>query len=101
MAASIPKQRFKPRATLYSPPPSHTRKLRVVVTRPSPGSSRSMTSPRLTMSQRQFVFGLATKKLISHKRTPQPFLRLYFSGAPAIEGNGHDDDCADDDLLDV
>src|ERR1017187_1168802 len=45
-----PKQRRKPRATLYSPPPSHTRNWRAVATRTSPGSSRSITSPRLTRS---------------------------------------------------
>src|SRR5690349_7457033 len=52
-AVSIPKQRFKPRATLYSPPPSHTRNCRAVWMRPSPGSSRSMTSPSATRSQRR------------------------------------------------
>src|SRR6266498_2435826 len=54
-----PKQRFSPRATLYSPPPSDTSKLRVVHTRRSPGSKRSMTSPRLTKSQRQLSSGLS------------------------------------------
>src|SRR5690348_7513849 len=52
-AVSRPKQRLSPRATLYSPPPSQTWKLRVVATRPSPGSSRSITSPRATRSKRQ------------------------------------------------
>src|SRR5258706_15179826 len=52
-AVSIPKQRFKPRATLYSPPPSHTRNCRAVWMRPSPGSSRSITSPSATRSQRR------------------------------------------------
>src|SRR5688572_3591020 len=52
-AVSSPKQRLRPRATLYSPPPSHTWNVRVVWMRPSPGSSRSMTSPRLTRSKRQ------------------------------------------------
>src|SRR5882762_10810840 len=56
-AVSSPKQRFSPRATLYSPPPSYTSKLRVVEILFSPGSSRSMTSPRLIMSQRHFSFG--------------------------------------------
>src|ERR1041385_7105002 len=63
-AASIPKQRLSPRATLYSPPPSQTLKWRVVAIRASPGSRRSMTSPRLTMSQRQSFFSLTTKSLI-------------------------------------
>src|SRR5439155_7877982 len=58
MEVSKSKQRFRPRATLYSPPPSETSKLRVVQTRRSPGSKRSMTSPRLSRSQRQFCFVL-------------------------------------------
>lgn len=40
----------RPRATLYSPPPSQTSKRRAVRMRPSPGSRRSMTSPRQTTS---------------------------------------------------
>src|SRR3954452_9918637 len=52
-AVSSPKQRLSPRATLYSPPPSQTWKLRVVATRPSPGSRRSITSPSATRSKRQ------------------------------------------------
>src|SRR5262245_20189742 len=40
------------RATLYSPPPSHTWKLRALRTRPNPGSNRSITSPRDAQSQR-------------------------------------------------
>jgi hypothetical protein len=38
------------RATLYSPPPSQTWKLRALRTRPKPGSKRSMTSPKETQS---------------------------------------------------
>src|SRR5438874_4927681 len=57
-AVSRPNQRSKPRDTLYSPPPSQTRKVRVVAIRLSPGSKRSMTSPRLTRSHRQPAFGL-------------------------------------------
>src|SRR5439155_6043095 len=53
---SIPKQRFRPRATLYSPPPSHTRSCRAVWMRPSPGSRRSITSPSATRSQRRPSF---------------------------------------------
>src|ERR1017187_2065847 len=63
-AVSRPKQRFNPRATLYSPPPSQHLKLRVVAMRPSPGSRRNMTSPRLTRSQRQSDFGLIFIRLI-------------------------------------
>ena len=49
-AARLPKQRRRPRATLYSPPPSQAWNGRVVRTRPSPGSRRSMISPIETMS---------------------------------------------------
>src|SRR5207302_10669086 len=56
-AVAIPKQRFNPRATLYSPPPSHTRNWRAVWMRPSPGSNRSITSPSATRSQRRPGFG--------------------------------------------
>src|SRR5262249_32172459 len=55
---SRPKQRLRPRATLYSPPPSQAVKVRAVDTRPSPGSRRSMISPRETRSKRQLVLGL-------------------------------------------
>jgi hypothetical protein len=48
---------FRPRATLYSPPPSDAEKFRVVATRPFPGSSRSMTSPRATRSYRHSCAG--------------------------------------------
>src|SRR2546430_1206330 len=54
----MPKQRRRPRATLYSPPPSQARNSRVVETRESPGSRRNITSPRLTRSHRQLSFGL-------------------------------------------
>src|SRR4029077_11846183 len=67
-AVSKPKQRFSPRATLYSPPPSHTSKERAVAMRRSPGSNRSMISPKLTMSQRHSFFGLITKPM----RSPRP-----------------------------
>src|ERR1035441_1672276 len=58
-----PKQRRNPRTTLYSPPPSQTRKLRAVRMRPSPGSSRSMTSPSAAASQRQLSRGLTTSAI--------------------------------------
>src|SRR5215468_7421655 len=70
MAASIPKQRFNPRATLYSPPPSLTAKCRVVQIRYSPGSKRSITSPRLTKSQRHPAFSRTTSVIVS--LPPQP-----------------------------
>lgn len=49
-AACLPKTRDKPRLTLYSPPPSQASKDLAVRMRRSPGSSRSITSPRETMS---------------------------------------------------
>src|SRR5439155_1749457 len=53
-----PKQRRSPRATLYSPPPSHTLNSRAQRTRPSPGSSRSMISPSAIRSYLQEPAGL-------------------------------------------
>ena len=40
------KQRRSPRTTLYSPPPSQTLNCLAVRIRPSPGSKRSMISPK-------------------------------------------------------
>ncbi len=48
-----PKHLRRPRTTLYSPPPSHTRKERAVRILPSPGSRRSMTSPIEAASKAQ------------------------------------------------
>ena len=45
-AARLPQHLRIARATLYSPPPSHTWKLRELRTRPKPGSKRSITSPK-------------------------------------------------------
>src|SRR5688572_4486149 len=73
-AVSRPKQRLRPRATLYSPPPSQAWKVRVVVTRPSPGSRRSITSPRATRSQRQRSFGLTVRAIFE---TYLPGARQY------------------------
>ena len=56
-AVGRPKVFRRPRATLYSPPPSHTRKLRALRTRSSPGSRRSMTSPSARQSQRRSLAG--------------------------------------------
>src|SRR5260370_30248810 len=64
-AVSSPKQRFNPRATLYSPPPSNTSKDRVVQVRRSPGSKRSITSPRLNSSQRHSLLGLICRDILS------------------------------------
>src|SRR6266567_2029227 len=54
-----------PRATLYSPPPSLTRKSRAVQILYWPGSKRSMTSPRLIKSQRHASFGLMERGIFS------------------------------------
>src|SRR5436190_20282014 len=57
-----PKQRRSPRATLYSPPPSQTLNSRAVRIRLSPGSRRSMISPRAIMSHRHEPAGLMFKE---------------------------------------
>ena len=64
IAVRRPKQRRSPRATLYSPPPSQAVKVRVVWMRPSPGSRRSITSPRLTSSKRHCAAVLIVRLLI-------------------------------------
>src|SRR6185312_8578346 len=81
MAVSSPKQRFRPRATLYSPPPSETSNARVVQMRRSPGSKRSITSPRLTRSQRQSPFGLIFNDMQSASSHP------FFFGLPKTISN--------------
>src|SRR5882757_6346946 len=65
MAVFNPKHRRNPRATLYSPPPSHTLNWRAVATRTSPGSSRSITSPRLTSSHLHSSFARTTRLFAS------------------------------------
>ena len=52
-AVFSPKHLRNPRATLYSPPPSQALNCRAVRTRPSPGSRRSMISPRETSAYAQ------------------------------------------------
>ena len=54
-----------PRITLYSPPPSHARKLLAVRILPSPGSKRSITSPRDTASYLHSFAGLKFKSIIA------------------------------------
>src|ERR1700712_4490120 len=49
-AARRPQHLRMARATLYSPPPSHTVNWRALRTRPKPGSKRSITSPNDTQS---------------------------------------------------
>src|SRR5882757_4303468 len=65
MAVFKPKHLRNPRATLYSPPPSHTLNWRAVATRTSPGSSRNMTSPRLTRSHLHSFFARTTRLFAS------------------------------------
>src|SRR5882672_7524791 len=48
--ARFPQHLRMARATLYSPPPSHTVNCRALRTRPKPGSKRSITSPKETQS---------------------------------------------------
>ena len=52
-----PKQRRSPRTTLYSPPPSQALNWRAVRILPSPGSSRSITSPMETASKAHSSLG--------------------------------------------
>src|SRR5271157_1096743 len=66
-AVSRPKPRLRPRATLYSPPPSQTSKERVVAIRRSPGSNRNITSPSASRSQRQFSLAL----ILSGMKSPR------------------------------
>ena len=54
----MPKHLRSPRMTLYSPPPSHARKLLAVRILPSPGSSLNMTSPNDSASNLQSFSGL-------------------------------------------
>src|ERR1700691_523251 len=65
IAVSRPKQRLRPRATLYSPPPSETSKARVVQMRRLPGSKRNITSPRLTRSQQHDSFAFMVRGIFS------------------------------------
>src|SRR6267154_4211140 len=96
-AVSKPKQRFSPRATLYSPPPSQTSNERVVAMRFSPGSKRTMISPRLTRSQRHCCFGLicrVTRSLSNNlRRASGDFCRLHFRGQKVNEEE-RDEVCA-------
>src|SRR5690606_706408 len=88
--ARSPKARRRPRATLYSPPPSHTRKLRAVRIRPSPGSSRSITSPRDSTSYRHSAASRICRV------TGSPSLRAWGSTTPsAREGHGLGHLCGD------
>ncbi len=63
-AVFMPKHLCRPRITLYSPPPSHARKLLAVLILPSPGSRRSITSPRETASYLHSFGSLRFKSIV-------------------------------------
>jgi len=71
-AVRNPKQRRSPRATLYSPPPSQTWNCRAVRILPSPGSSRSMISPRASRSYWQPLTGLRCRRATGSYSTCLP-----------------------------
>src|SRR3984885_7805723 len=85
MAVFNPKHRRSPRATLYSPPPSHTLNWRAVATRRSPGSSRSITSPRLTRSHLHWSFGRITRSFAS--------VVVFVTPASLSNSDSNDFDC--------
>ena len=62
-----PKHLRSPRTTLYSPPPSQARNDLAVRIRPSPGSRRSITSPRDTASNAHSFAGFKFKSITSSK----------------------------------
>src|SRR5881394_2040111 len=76
-----PKHRRNPRATLYSPPPSHTLNSRAVRTRPSPGSKRSMISPNETRSYLHEPAGLILRIDISRNHF---VAALFGSGSDSV-----------------
>ena len=57
-----------PREVLYSPPPSQARNSRAVRTRPSPGSRRSITSPREIWSKPHEAAGLIGRLMVEGSR---------------------------------
>ena len=63
-AVLSPKHFRRPRATLYSPPPSQAWNCRAVRIRPSPGSRRSMISPSETSSKAQEPAGLRGRAMV-------------------------------------
>src|SRR5674476_744430 len=91
IAPRRPNARRRPRATLYSPPPSQARNDLAVRIRPSPGSRRSITSPRDTASKRHTDAGRMLRSaivillvLVSHA------LRRYSRGGSAGgQSQGH------------
>ena len=79
-AVRRPKQRFSPRATLYSPPPSQTWNVRVVWTRPSPG-----IEPQHHFAQGDAIpaagLGRAQRQLGHGETLQQPERRANAAGA--------------------
>ena len=72
--ARLPQHLRMARATLYSPPPSHTWNWRALRTRPKPGSKRSITSPNETQSH--FVIGRRGGSS-GHRRPCSTFPRMF------------------------
>src|SRR5450432_2553242 len=104
MAVRCPKQRRSPRVTLYSPPPSHTWNARVCLMRPSPGSSRSITSPSATASYAHDSRGRSVRLVVmaTHARglagDRHCGAHELGDGAPVLRRNqraGHDPTAAD------
>src|SRR5215207_5447514 len=77
------------RATLYSPPPSHTWNERALRTRPKPGSKRSITSPNDTQSH----FVSAADLILSSVMSVSSFLllrgQLALDALRELDGRAH------------
>src|SRR5260221_9463179 len=74
-AARLPQHFRIARATLYSPPPSHTWNERALRTRPKPGSKRSITSPKDMqshfVSDADLIFSAVSVMLLPSNRPDQ------------------------------
>src|SRR5258708_34207574 len=75
-AARLPQHFRIARATLYSPPPSHTWNERALRTRPNPGSKRSITSPKdrqsHLVSDADLIFNAVAVMLLASNRPDHP-----------------------------